>query len=78
MNISGGLALLGVQCEGNDSRFGQYPYGLVWYLFSPFCPLNVLFFKVFGQAKTTTPLQASDNTHMKLGQRINVWWEAVY
>lgn len=31
----------------------------------PFCPLNVLFFRVVGQTKTSTPLQASDNTDMK-------------
>lgn len=72
MNISGGLALLGVQCEENDSRFG-----VVWYL-SSFYPLNVLFFIVVGQTETSAPLQASDNTDMKWGQRINAWWELVY
>lgn len=47
-------------------------------VFPPFCPLNVLFFRVVGQIKTSTPLQASANTDMKLGQRINAWWELVY
>lgn len=77
MNISGGLALSGVQCEGNYSRFGQYTYGLLWYL-SSFCPLNVLFFRVVGQTEASTPLQAPDNTDMKLGQRMNACWELVY
>lgn len=39
-------------------------------IFPPFCPLNVLFFRVFGQTKTSTPLQVSGDTDMKLGQRI--------
>lgn len=47
-------------------------------IFPSFCPLNILFFRVVGQTKTSTPLQASDNTDRKVGQRIKAWWELVY
>lgn len=47
-------------------------------LFPSFPPLDVLIFRVVGQTKTGTPLPASDDTDIKLGQRINVWWELVY
>lgn len=76
MHIRGGLAFLGVQREGNLSRFGQLAYRLACCL--PFSPLDVLIFRVVGQTKTSTPVSASDDTDMKLGQRINVWWELVY
>ena len=46
-------------------------------VFPPFSP-DVLIFRAVGQAKTGTPLPASDDTDMKLGQRINVWWELAH
>lgn len=47
-------------------------------IFLPFYPLNVLFFRIVGQTKASTPLLVSDNTDMELGQRINACWELVY
>lgn len=52
--------------------------GLGSVVFLPFSPLDVLIFRVVGQPKTSTVVLASDETGMKLGQRINVWWELVY
>lgn len=63
--------------KGLSPGLGSWLTGLR-VVFLPFSPLDVLIFRVVGQTKTSTPLLASDDTDMKLGQRINVWWELVY